>query len=61
MTYCHTSPQNFVAIQLVLERFEVFFEKYKICQKRDKYWIDLESLKLKGPQVGIIFTSGSGT
>jgi len=27
-------------------------------KKSDKYWIDLESLKLKGPQVEIIFTSG---
>ena len=42
---------------MYFERFDVFFEKYKICQKSDKYWIDLESLKLKGPQVGIIVTS----
>ena len=40
------------------ERYDVFFERYKICQKSDKYWIDLELLKLKGPQVGIIHTNG---
>ena len=43
---------------MYFERFDVFFEKYKICQKSDKYWIDPESLKLKGPQVGIIVPSG---
>ena len=43
---------------MYFERFDVFFEKYKICQKSDKCWIDLESLKLKGPQVGIILTNG---
>jgi hypothetical protein len=46
---------------LYFEGFDVFFEKYKICQKSDKYWIDIKSLKLKGPQVGIIFTNGCGT
>jgi hypothetical protein len=39
-------------------RYGLFFEKYKICQKSDKYWIDLESLRLKGPQVGIMIISG---
>ena len=43
---------------MYFERFDVFFEKYKICQKSEKYWIDLESLKLKDHQVEIIFTSG---
>ena len=28
---------------------EWFFGEYRICQKSDKYWIDLESLLLKGP------------
>jgi len=43
---------------LYSKRYDIFFERYKICQKSDKYWIDLESLKLKGPQIEIIFTSG---
>ena len=38
-----------------------FFEEYRICQKSDIYWIDQESLWLKGPQVGNMFISDWGT
>ena len=55
VTHLHKISWQF---NLYFERFDIFFERYKICQKSDKYWIDLESLKLKGPQVEIIVTSG---
>jgi hypothetical protein len=37
---------------LYFERFDVFFDKYKICQKNDKCWIDLALLEY--PPVGTL-------
>ena len=42
---------------LYIGRYAYFFEGYRICQKSDNYWIDQESLLLKGPQVKNISTS----
>ena len=44
-------------LDLFFGRYAYFFEGYRICQKSDKYWINQESLWLKGPQVGNMFTS----
>jgi hypothetical protein len=54
VTHLHQISWHF---DLYFESYDIFFGKYKICHISDKYWIDLESLGLKGPQVGNMFTS----
>ena len=45
-------------LDLYIGSYDQIIQRYRICQKSDKVLIYWKSLALKGPQVGIILTSG---